>query len=732
MTPAVAAASTVALWSAWLVGLGAAVVLLLRAVGRRERRDLALWRPVAAGVLVIWLGDAPSTLGRPSSPDGLATVATAAGVALVLVGQVALVRQHVAVDAVRGWLDLVCAPLLVAGLLAVASPTALTAPTAPTAPGLPPTVGPPGAGFVALVPVGVAVTAAVVAVGSTAATGSGRERRGRLVAGALLVLAAAEVARPWLVTGGAVGPARVAGAAVVVHAAAAVALALASRLPSGATAAPRREGALAALRGPLLLLVPAAALLGLAPLVGPAGGLPRAALLCALAVVAVQVAGVVVRAASGGPSLARGHDLDELTGLGSRRALLAHLASTEQRSRPGAVAPSTLALVLVDLDRFKAVNDTMGHDAGDDLLRQVGARLRAASREGDLLTRQGGDEFAVVLLGATAAAAARRAREVVLAIEAPFVLGGAEVAVHASVGVAAWPEHAGDAEELLRAADAAIYRAKGLGGGVVVFDAAVDRARRDVEALVADLRAAVAGDALSVVHQPQVRADGTLDGVEALVRWEHPTRGLLGPEAFLDLAERHGLMPALTEQVLRRALAVAADLAAAVGRPVRVSVNASATSLGDDSLVDAVAAALAGGRAPAAALVVEITETQLAADPATARAVLDALVDLGVGISVDDYGTGYSSLAHLADLPASELKLDRSLVAGAGEDDRLAAIVSSTVALARDLGLRLVAEGVEDAATLERVLALGVDVTQGYLHSPPLGAADLLAWVARR
>ena len=712
-----------------LVGLAAVAVLLVRAGGRHERREKPVWRPMAAGALVLWLGDVPAALGHPLPPGHpVAAVATTTGIALLLVGQVALARQHVVADAARGWSDLVSAPLLVlAGLSALL-------PVLPRLAG-----GPTGADALpVLVPVSVAVTAAALAAGSLvagAATGSGRERRGRLVAAALLLLGATEAARPWLVAGGAVEPAAVAGGAALAHAGALAALALASRLPSGAPSAPRREGAAATLRGPVLLLLPAAALLGIDALVDRAGGLPAAAAVCALAVIVLQVAGLAVRArAVGGSTTRRGDLVDGLTGLGDRRALLAHLARTEHRSGPGRPAQRTVALALVDLDRFKAVNDALGHDAGDELLRQVGQRLREASREGDLLTRQGGDEFAVVLLGATAEQAARRAREVVLAVEVPFLVDGHRVSVDASVGVAAWPEHAGDAEQLLSAADAAMYRAKGVGGGVVVFDAAADRARRDAESLVADLRAAVAQDALTCAYQPQVRADGTLDGVEALVRWEHPVRGVLEPETFVPLAERHGLMPALTGQVLRRALALAADLAAggASREPVRVSVNASATSLGDDSLVVAVTAALAGSAVPASALVVEITETQLVADPATARAVVDALVDLGVGISVDDYGTGYSSLAHLAGLPASELKLDRSLVAGAATDDRLAAIVSSTVTLAHDLGLRLVAEGVEDAATLERVRALGVDVTQGYLHAPPLSAADLLAWVARR
>lgn len=713
-----------------LLGLAAVVALMVRASGVRERRDLGVWRPVAAGAALLWLGDVPAVLGGGPGPLGhpAASATATAGILLVAVGQLALMRQHLDTHHLRGWLDLLGgAPLALAVLAAVALHPLQRA------------TGASGAEAVAaLARTSTAGHAAVFTVVSVLLARSVRERRSALVLAAVLALLPVEVAG--LVLGWTARPGGAATATAVLvpvagHAAVLVLLALAGRNPCAALAERPREGTAAVVLGPLVFLVVAAAILG----ADHVADVPTVAVVCALGVIALQVVSVLVVYA-GLTDLFASRDqslTDDLTGLGNRRALLAHLDRTEQRAGTGGHLAEPVALALVDLDRFKVVNDTLGHDAGDELLRQVARRLRAASREGDLLTRQGGDEFAVVLTGATAQEAARRARDVVLAVEAPFVIGGARVGVDASVGVAAWPEHAEDAEHLLRAADAAMYRAKGLGGGVVVYDASVDRARRDVEALTADLRAAVAADALTTVFQPQVGADGTLAGVEALVRWEHPVRGALEPEAFLPLAERHGLMPTLTEQVLARALAVAADLAVAVGaapgaEPVRVSVNASATSLRDDSLVAAVTALLARTTVPAGSLVVEITETQLVDDPATAHGVVQALVALGVGISIDDYGTGYSSLAHLVDLPASELKLDRSLVAGAATDGRLAAIVSSTVTLAHDLGMRLVAEGVEDRETLDVVLGLGVDVTQGFWHAGPLSAQDLLAWVGRR
>ena len=409
---------------------------------------------------------------------------------------------------------------------------------------------------------------------------------------------------------------------------------------------------------------------------------------------------------------------DELTGLGNRRALLARLR-----------VPAPAALLLLDLDRFKDVNDGLGHAAGDQLLVAVGGRLQAHLGPQDLLARLGGDEFALVAHGRDADGGAELAAAVALALRLPFLLASRAVHVSASVGVAA-SAGAAAPEELLRRADVAMYAAKASGAGVRVYDAALDAEARGRLETAEQLRLGLARGELRVHFQPQVAVSGgAVVGLEALVRWQHPQRGLLGPDAFLDLAEQHGLMAELTAQVLEDAVRRAARWRAG-GRALHVAVNLSASSLRDAALPDLIAGALVRHGLPASALVLEITETTLMADPELSIAVTQAVVDLGVAVSVDDYGTGYSSLAYLRRLPVAELKVDRSFTADVASDPRATAIVRTTVDLAHSLGLRLVAEGVEDEETLQRLRRLGCDVSQGYHHSRPLPAEAVDAWLA--
>jgi diguanylate cyclase (GGDEF)-like protein len=413
---------------------------------------------------------------------------------------------------------------------------------------------------------------------------------------------------------------------------------------------------------------------------------------------------------------------DELTGLANRRAVLHRVEQlcAEQ-------VPFTFALL--DLDKFKEVNDGLGHAAGDDLLRLVADRLTPALRTGDLLGRLGGDEFAVVAIAdhPTTSDAEALGHRVLKALQRPFLIRGMSIHVAASIGLTR--SGSGARTELLRQADAAMYAAKRSGTGLAVYDPSRHADSSGNLALIEELRAGLRAGHLVLHHQPQVDvATGRTVGVEALVRWAHPVRGLLGPAQFLPLAEAHGLMGAVTDEVLRQAVAQAADWRRR-GLELRTSVNLSASNLLDTDLPRRVAALLADAGLPAETLVLEVTETVLMGDTERSLAVVAALTALGLTVSIDDFGTGYSSLSYLRDLPVAELKLDRSFTADLLVDARTEAIVASTIDLAHRLGLRVVAEGVERDATLARLVDLGCDETQGYLHSAPLPAGRFEAWL---
>jgi diguanylate cyclase (GGDEF)-like protein len=419
---------------------------------------------------------------------------------------------------------------------------------------------------------------------------------------------------------------------------------------------------------------------------------------------------------------------DELTGLPNRRSVYEALETVERRLAAGA----SMAVLVVDLDRFKEINDSLGHAAGDELLRQVGPRLSARLRPGDLLFRLGGDEFVVLsadLDGAEALALGQRLRA---ELQRPFRFGSMGLTVDASVGIAVGPGHSASAEELLQLADLAMYSAKRTRVGATLYDDARDGEGRHRLETVEQLRAGIAAGELVLHYQPKLNLrTGAVDGVEALVRWAHPDRGLLYPDSFIDLAESSGLMSKLTSAVLDGALAqwrVWAD----TGLVLDVSVNVSPTDLTDDGFPAEVATVLLRHGVPATRLVLEVTESLLMADRERAVRVLERLRDTGVGISIDDYGTGYSSLAYLASLPVTELKLDRAFVGSMPGSPRTAAVVTSTLQLAQSLGLVLVAEGAEDAETVDALIALDCDMVQGYHISRPLPAAQLEAWLRER
>ena len=449
----------------------------------------------------------------------------------------------------------------------------------------------------------------------------------------------------------------------------------------------------------------------------PSGAAPMAA---ATLVGCFVRAGGLLREVEHLPETQRQAFTDELTGLDNRRALQRLL---DDRLRPDAGPPPRTVLFVVDLDGFKRVNDTLGHAQGDALLVAVASRLRGLVGEGEAVVRLGGDEFAVVLRDRSAASVQAVADEVVAAVGRPVHVDGMDVSVGCSVGVAVAPSHARTREELLRCADAAMYVAKRQGGGISVFHATSVRSGRGDLALLTQLRAGIAAGELVLHHQPvvDVRTRSQV-GTEALVRWQHPVLGLLPPDRFVPVAESNGLARPLTDAVLDMALAHVAGERRR-GRTTRVAVNVPAPLLHDAGLPDRVAAMLSHHGVPATCLTVEITETGLLPDGDGPLSTTAALRAQGVEVSVDDYGTGYTSVASLRQLDVSEMKLDRSLLLNAVRDvDGARAILQSTVELAHALGLQVVGEGVETEEQLELLRALGVERAQGYLLGRPAPA----------
>jgi diguanylate cyclase (GGDEF)-like protein len=420
---------------------------------------------------------------------------------------------------------------------------------------------------------------------------------------------------------------------------------------------------------------------------------------------------------------------DDLTGLANRRALRTALRAVNDTE-------GVAALMILDLDGFKEVNDHHGHAVGDEVLTVVALRLQSVLPGQALLSRLGGDEFAVLLPGSTHAEATTVAERLVDACAQRVPTSAGPVTVGASIGIATTQLGAQREGELLRRADTALYDAKRAGGGTRTYDGEADgKARADRERLE-DLRVLLRPGSADQCHrqielhfQPQLdTGSGAVVGAEALVRWRHPEHGLLPPISFLDLAERHGLMSELTAVVLRLACAEAVRWQG-MGHPLRLSVNLSTSSLGHPDLLATLDDVLVESGLSPTRLVLEITETTLMAQPERALEVTRAIAERGIGISIDDFGTGYSSLAYLHDLPVAELKLDRSFVARLAREQRTARIVAGTIDLGHGLGLRLVAEGVEDEETLQVLLDLGCDETQGYLHARPMPAEDFVSWL---
>jgi diguanylate cyclase (GGDEF)-like protein len=419
---------------------------------------------------------------------------------------------------------------------------------------------------------------------------------------------------------------------------------------------------------------------------------------------------------------------DSLTGLPNR----AYLADRLSEALTAAEASgSTAALLLLDLNRFKEVNDTLGHHYGDMVLREVSARVQSVVRGSATLARLGGDEFAVVLPSADFTMAIKVARTILAMLDMPYELEEHSIDVGASLGISLYPEHGGEPSELLRRADVAMYIAKDTGGGYEIYSVAKDRHSVRRLTLAADLRLALANDDLRLHFQPLLALpEGKIKGVEVLVRWQHPERGLIMPEQFIPLAETTGLIGVLTLWVLEAALRQCAAWHQA-GCTFGVSVNVSVRTLQDAQLPDTVAWLLHRYAVAPEMLTLEITESTLMADPLRAMNVLTRMAKIGVRIAIDDFGTGYSSLAYLKGLPIHEIKIDKSFVIGMGKGENDTAIVRSVIELGHNLGMKVVAEGVEHQPAWNILVGMGCDIAQGNFMSVPVPAHELEAWLTR-
>ena len=416
---------------------------------------------------------------------------------------------------------------------------------------------------------------------------------------------------------------------------------------------------------------------------------------------------------------------DHLTGLGNRRQLFNLLDAYFADRRDPGTPDMPLAFLFVDLDHFKEINDSFGHSAGDSLLRQLGPRLKGALRSTDVLVRVGGDELGVIITGGDAGYAESVAERLLERLTAPFHLDAVSVRISASIGIAVAPRDAEESAGLMRCADLAMYRAKLSGAPFEMYDAEIDDEGNRLR-LVDELRVAVEAGEFALHYQPQLNLRTRMvTTVEALLRWPHPRLGLVPPLDFLPLAEEAGLMRALTTIVLDQALNQCAAWRAS-GHDLTVSVNISITNLLDAEFIDLVREQLLSHEVPASFLILEITETTIVRDFERCKSVIAQLRGLGIGVSVDDFGAGFTSLAYLGNLAVSELKLDRTFITGLGTGQATdAALVRATIDLGHALGLRVVAEGIEDNATLTVLTGMGCDLAQGYFIGRPVPADQL-------
>ena len=419
---------------------------------------------------------------------------------------------------------------------------------------------------------------------------------------------------------------------------------------------------------------------------------------------------------------------DGLTALPNRAMFNEQLGQAVRTARR---TNQPLAVLVFDMDRFKTINDTLGHPVGDQALREVGVRVRNALRDSDIVARLGGDEFAVLLTTGASEAPKVVAGKIQKALEEPLVIDGQPMDMAASIGIALFPQHGEDSSALMRAADVAMYEAKRAKSGHAIYDPTHDERRQEFLTLLGELRRAVDAGELVLHYQPKMSLlEGRVTGAEALVRWRHPQRGFVDPAQFIPFAEQTGYISAITKWVLNKAIEQC-GVWERIGMRLRMSVNISARDLQlGDGLVQHVAQALAAAELPAGMLCLEITESGLMEDPGSAQSTLRKLRELGIQTSIDDYGTGYSSLAYIKQLSVNELKIDRAFVAGMEADRRNAAIVRSTIELGHNLGLTVVAEGVETDHELAELRRYGCDSAQGFYFARPMPAASFERWLS--
>ncbi len=421
---------------------------------------------------------------------------------------------------------------------------------------------------------------------------------------------------------------------------------------------------------------------------------------------------------------------DPLTDLANRSRFANELERAIDDAAQGRMG---LAILMMDLDRFKYVNDTLGHGVGDHVLREVSARLQRTVTQAECIARLGGDEFAILVKHEVRPGGGTdfsdTARAVIKALEEPILYEGQPLDVGTSIGIAHFPEHGRDAQTLVRNADIAMYAAKRNKTGFATYDPHYDTSQQEHLSLLGELRRAVERNELRLHYQPKVSLhSANISAVEALLRWEHPSRGMVPPDQFIPFAEHTGYIKLLTRWVMREAVRQCGQWLQS-GLRLQVSVNISARDLMNRDLPLEVAALLAEHGVPPALLCLEITESGFMEDPGHAQKVLDRLAELGVRLSIDDYGTGHSSLSYIMRLPVQELKIDRSFISRMAADEEISTIVRSTIDLGHNLGLKVVAEGVEDLSVWNILRSLGCDDAQGYFMSKPLAPELLAAWI---